>query len=128
MTRGWLLVLIVALVGCRSRDEARRTAGAPPIVTQGRAVPDAMDACARIVVDLHRELATLPARCTRDQDCACYVGGVSGVTNCGGVSDLAISGRVAVLTQAFQQARCTPSMACAARLCTATCRAGVCAE
>ena len=98
--------LLLALAGCpaRLRSECRRT-----------------------VAGLEREVAKLPSHCTRDSECVCYVGGVAGVTDCGGVSDVATADRIASLNRELRADRCEPSVACAARLCTAHCAAGVCA-
>lgn len=82
--------------------------------------------CHRVVKDLERELATLPSTCTKDSDCTCYVGGVSGVTKCGGASDLATAVRVGKLTEEYGSSHCLPVDNCAASLCTARCVSGRC--
>ena len=82
--------------------------------------------CRRAVRELEREVAKLPSRCTEDADCTCYNGGVRDVTNCGGVSERATASRMNALTDELRKARCSPSVACAASVCSARCVSGVC--
>jgi hypothetical protein len=132
----FVLVALVALASCSRNSPAGGTA--PPAATAKslastnasaapppRAAP-ADPECQRIVQALKTELAKLPSACTADKDCTCYSGGVSGVTGCGGVSDVAAARRIATLTREFTKSRCDNRVNCAAQLCRAACVDGRC--
>ena len=89
---------------------------------------ESLDDCDDVVSRVREVLGALPSSCAADGDCTCYPGGIDGVTDCGGVSDLPTAARIGVFTQDFSRLRCDGSVSCAPRQCLAACVAGRCVE
>jgi len=83
-------------------------------------------ACAQIVAQMRTALAALPAACTTDAQCTCYVGGVEDVTRCGDVSDLGTARKIDALQERFDKAQCDYQVSCKPRECRAACVQGHC--
>ncbi len=130
------LVALVALASCSRNSPAggpappaataNSLASTPASATPPPPAPSANPKCARVVQALKAELAKLPSSCTTDKDCTCYSGGVSNVTGCGGVSDMAAARRIGTLTREFVDSRCEGRVNCAATRCLAACVDGYC--
>jgi len=89
-----------------------------------RTTAEAGTSCSSTVASYDALVASGGA-CTTDADCACFNGGVSQNTPCGGVSDKATAGKLGKLVTDYEAAHCNALM-CAAMMCTPACKAGRC--
>lgn len=84
--------------------------------------------CADIVSRMQAVKARLPSACQQDSDCQCYVGGIAGVTGCGGASDADTAAQIARIQAEFRAARCDYGVNCSPRLCDVRCVNQRCVE
>jgi hypothetical protein len=109
MHRAWLCALIVA---CRQ-----------PSATTSDAAPSGVSCSA--VVASYESLVAAGGACKTDTDCACFNGGVSQKTPCGGVTDKATAAKLEASIKDYESGHCNALM-CAAMMCTPSCSAGHC--
>ncbi|MCA9594273.1 MAG: hypothetical protein KC776_13210 [Myxococcales bacterium] len=109
-----------------SPTQAPAPSAAPASTPTAATATATPSACSELEDKLRAELAKLPSPCSADADCTCYVGGVSGVTGCGGISNLSAAKRIGELTQQHHDQKCGGQVSCAARLCQPACVNGSC--
>jgi hypothetical protein len=114
------LVILVALLGCRTSSGTN-----PSPDPSASAAGSSSTACAAIVAKYDGLVATGGA-CAADGDCACFNGGVSPKTPCGGVSDHTSAANLDQLRAEYTSAHCSGKINCAAWACAPKCNAGHC--
>ena len=99
-------------------ESGKCTNGPPPVAPRG---------CDGRAADFDRALASATRKCTTDQDCACFRGGVSKTSRCGGITDAKTNERLEAIAKEWAAAGCTDDdMVCPAIVCEAACNAGTC--
>jgi len=112
MHRAWICLLFV---GCRQ-----------PTATTSDAGSVSTSSCSA-TISSYDALVASGGACKTDADCACFNGGVSQKTPCGGVTDKATEAKLEPLITAYQNGHCNALM-CAASMCMPKCSAGRCAN
>ncbi len=117
------LSFVLVSIACRKDVSAH---GDPVAVEAGAATGhDAGASCASIVSS-YDALVAAGGACKADGDCACFSGGVSPKSGCGGVTDRATRTKLESLARDFADAKCGSHMACAAWQCAPVCQARKC--
>jgi hypothetical protein len=111
---------LVVVVACRS--------SAPGIATTDAATSSssAPHPCASIVAS-YDALVSAGGACATNGDCACFNGGVSPKSACGGITDHATAAKLETLRMDYEHDACDALM-CAAWTCNPKCAAGKCAN
>jgi hypothetical protein len=111
------LVLLAFALGCQKASIAD--------ATPDPSASAAVSPCASIVAKYDGLVATGGA-CSTDKDCACFNGGVSPKTGCGGVSDRTTATKLDQLRADYSTAKCGNRINCAAWACDPKCTSGRC--
>lgn len=127
----WVWFLIVALSACRDdRDAPRPTPPKTVPSTPATTTPDAHppDRCADQRAAWDAALDRASYACKNDNDCACYNGGISERSGCGGVAAAASAAELERLRAEYQKS-CTPGgLDCAPGECKPRCEQGRCVK
>jgi hypothetical protein len=107
------LLVVGAMVACRKPSPSATT------------TTDVVPASCASTVAAYDGLVAAGGACSADADCACFNGGVSTKSACGGVTDHATAAKLEKLTTDYEHGRCD-ALSCAATLCSPACSAGRC--